>query len=229
MVRSKSSWKPRRGIVLAVRRSAMLWWTLTVALALVTAAVVGSSVGTATRGARAWGRNRVVWVVQRPVAAGDVLTASDVRRTALPRGVVPQGALDAAASPLGDASRIALTVGEVVLRDRLAVRGARGIAAMLPDGWCAVALANDEHTPLVRVGDVVDVIATFDVGDDITTASSDAPAVPVASGAQVVAVAPRTLTVAVPEDDAARVSFAMAKGAVTVVLRGGVSEPPRSR
>jgi Flp pilus assembly protein CpaB len=224
VVRSTGSWKPRRGIVLAVRRSALLWWTLTLTLAVLTASVVSSSIGNAKRGADAWGRDRVVWVVQRPLAAGVVVTAATVRRVALPRGVIPDGALAPAVSPVGDATRVALATGEVVLTARLARHGARGIAAVLPAGTRAVALPNDEHTPLVRVGDFVDVIATFDVGD-----ATDAPSVAVASGAPVMAVAPRTLTVAVGDDDAARVAFALAKGAVTVVLRSAVSAPPRSR
>jgi Flp pilus assembly protein CpaB len=222
-------WKPRRGIVLALRRSAWLWWTLTIALALLTATVVGSSIGQATRGAHAWGSERTVWIVQQTVEAGDVIAAAAVRRTALPRGVIPEGALAAATPPVGDATRVAPAPGEVVLAARLAQRGARGVAAMLPPGARAVALPNDEHTPVVRVGDRVDVIATFDVGDDLENANTAAPAVAVAAGAEVLAVAPRALTVAVAADDAPRVAFALAKGAVTVVLRSGVSAPPRSR
>ncbi|MEY2470676.1 MAG: pilus assembly protein CpaB [Actinomycetota bacterium] len=228
MVRSKGSWKPRRGIVVAVRRSAALWWTLTLAMAVLTATVVGSSVGRATRGAHAWGAERTVWVVQRAVEAGEEIASGSVRRTRLPNGVIPDGALGAAISPVGDAARVALASGEVVLTARLARRGARGVAAMLAPGTRAIALPNDEHTPSLRVGDRVDVIATFDVGDDLETAQG-APAVAVATNAEVLAVAARTLTVAVDSDDAARVAFALAKGAVAVALRGGASEPRRSR
>jgi Flp pilus assembly protein CpaB len=227
VVRSKGSWKPRRGVVLAVRRSAALWWALTIAAAVLTASVVGSSVGRATRGAHAWGSERTVWVVQRAVAAGDTVAAASVQRTRLPRGVIPDGALDAATSPVGDAARVALARGEVVLAQRLAGRGAGGVAAMLRAGWRALALPNDEHIPLLRVGDRVDVIATFNVGDDLQSADA-APSVAVATNAEVLAVAPRTLTVAVATDDASRVAFALAKGAVTVALRGA-SEPRRSR
>jgi Flp pilus assembly protein CpaB len=229
--RRNRAWKlPRRGIVFAVRRSAVLWWTLTVVAALLTATVVGSSVGRATRAARAWGSDRSVWVVQHAVEAGDVITAVAVRRTSLPRGVVPEGALDAAASPVGEATRVSLVPGEVVLTARLAGRGAHGIAAMVARGYRAVALPNDEHTPAAHVGDRVDVLATFDVGDLANASATDAaPSVTIASGAEVLAVAPRTLTVAVAADDAPRVAFALAKGAVTVVVRGGASEQPRSR
>jgi Flp pilus assembly protein CpaB len=227
--RRNQPWKPRRGIVLAVRRSAALWWTLTIVLALLTASFVGSSLSQARHAAATWGTERAVWVVDRPVDAGDVIGATDVRRARLPRGVVPAGALEAATSPVGEATRVALMRGEVVLTARLAGRGARGVAAMLAPGSRAIALPNDEHTPVVQLGDRVDVIATFDVGDDLETASVAAPAVAVATNAEVLAVAPRALTVAVAVDDASRVAFALAKGAVTVVLRSGVSEPRRSR
>jgi Flp pilus assembly protein CpaB len=143
--------------------------------------------------------------------------------------VVPAGAVDAATSPVGEATRVTLAVGEVVLTARLAGRGAHGIAAMVAPGYRAIALPNDEHTPVAQVGDRVDVIATFDVGNDVETDSAAAPSVAIASGAEVLAVAPRTLTVAVAVDDAPRVAFALAKGAVTVVLRGGASERSQSR
>jgi Flp pilus assembly protein CpaB len=225
--RRNQPWKPRRGIVFAVRRSAVLWWTVTVVLALLTASVVGSSVGRATRGARAWGTDRAVWLVTRPVGAGDVISATAVHRGRLPRGVIPDGALDTATSPVGEAARVALARGEVVLTSRLAGRGARGVAAMVPPGYRGVALPNDEHMPRLQIGDRVDIIATFDVGNDLETANVAAPSVAIASAAEVLGVAPRTLTVAVATDDAPRVAFAMAKGAVTVVLRGA-SEPRRS-
>ncbi|HVT76408.1 MAG TPA: hypothetical protein VHD87_05215, partial [Acidimicrobiales bacterium] len=61
MFRRNTSFKARRGIVLAVRRSALLWWVLTAVMALLTASVVGSAVGRATRGAAAWGSDRIVW------------------------------------------------------------------------------------------------------------------------------------------------------------------------
>jgi Flp pilus assembly protein CpaB len=151
--RRNQPWKPRRGIVFAVRRSALLWWTFTLVVALVTSSVVGSSVGRATRAAHAWGSQRSVWVVQHAVAAGGVISAMAVQRVRLPRGVVPDGALDAATSPVGEATRVALAPGEVVLTARLAGRGARGIAAVVNAGYRAVALPNDEHTPRVRVGE----------------------------------------------------------------------------
>lgn len=200
---------------------------MSIVLGVVTATVVSSSVGRATRAAAAWGSERTVWIVRRPVDAGDIIGAIAVRRSRLPRGVVPEGALDGASSPVGEATRVALVRGEVVVTARLAGRGAHGVAAMVPPGFRAVAVPNDDHMPAVRVGDRVDVLVTFDVGDD---AGAETPSFAVAAGAEVLAVTPRAMTLAVRADDAPRVAFALAKGAITVAVRGPlVSEPARSR
>ncbi|MEY2424642.1 MAG: pilus assembly protein CpaB [Actinomycetota bacterium] len=226
------SWKPRRGLRFALRRSAALWWTVTLALGLLTTLVVSTSIGRATSAADAWGTERSVWVVRQPLAAGDVIDAAAVRLTRLPRGVVPEGALTSATTPVGEATRVAVQRGEVILTSRLAGRGAHGVAAMVLPGYRAVAVPNDDQTPAVRVGDRVDVLATFEVGDGLeaNADSAPAPSFPVASDAEVLAVTPRALTVSVDADDAPRVAFALAKGAVTVALRGGaISAPERSQ
>jgi Flp pilus assembly protein CpaB len=210
---------------MAVRRSALLWWTVTIALGLITTLVVSSSLATATRAAQSWGAEREVWVVQRALEGGDVITSLTVRKTRLPRGVVPDGALDGAATPVGEATRVALHRGEVVLTSRLAGAGAHGVAALVPPGHRAIAVPNDEPMPTVRVGDRVDVLATFDVDG-----GESEPSVAVASGAEVLMVTARALTLAVVTDEAPRVAFALAKGAVTVALRGGAaSAPPKPR
>jgi hypothetical protein len=96
---------------------------------------------------------------------------------------------------------------------------------MVPPGHRAVAVPNDEHMPVVRVGDRVDVLATFDVEGGDTE-----PSVAVAAGAEVLMVTARALTLAVATSDAPRVAFALARGAVTVALRGGaLSAPPTRR
>jgi Flp pilus assembly protein CpaB len=214
MKRRNGTWKPRSRLRIALRRSAALWWIATITLGVITTMVVSTAVGTATRAAAAWGQEREVWVVQRSLEAGDVIAASAVRRTRVPRGVVPEGALNGASSPIGEATRVALARGEVVLTARLAGRGAHGVAAMVAPGYRAVALPFDDQTPAVRVGDRVDVFATFDV-----ESSDAAPSFPVASDAEVLAVAARAVTVAVDADDAARVAFALARGAIAIALR----------
>lgn len=224
---ARRAWKPRGRAWRVVRRSAVAWWVVTIALGLITASVVGSAVGRATRAADDWGSSRSVWVVRRAVAAGDVFAPADVRLAHRPRGVVPEGALDATATPVGEATRVSVTPGEVVLTERLAGRGVHGVAAMVPAGFRAVALKNDDTMPLVRPGDRVDVLATFDVGDELGgPPSSDgggAPSFAVASNAEVLSVTAGAITLAVNVREAPRVAFALAKAAVTLALRGPAS------
>jgi Flp pilus assembly protein CpaB len=186
-----------------------------------TAMVVGSAVGRTTAAADRLGHTRDVWVVRRAIAAGDVFETGDAVVMSRPRGLVPSGALDAASTPIGEATRVAVVPGEVVLTERLAGRGARGIAAVVPPGYRAVALPIDEAMPVVQPGDRVDVLATFDVGSAADEpGESGAPSFAVATNAEVLAVSARTITLSVIAKDAPRVAFALAKAAVTVALRG---------
>lgn len=230
---TRKAWAPRRRRAWrVVRRSSLMWWTLTAVLALVTALVVGTSVRRTSAAAERLGASRAVWVVRAPVAGGDVFRGSDVSLVARPRGLVPVGALDASASPIGEATRVDVVVGEIVLTGRLAGHGAHGVAAMVPPGYRAVAVPNDEATPRVATGDRVDVLATFDVGDGLSAARdgpATAPSFAVASNAEVLAVSPRAITLAVESADAPRVAFALAKAAVTLALRGPTAASERSQ
>lgn len=224
-------WKPRGRMRRALRRSSVVWWTGAVVLSLVTASIVSGNLSRAAREADGWGTQRPVWVVRRAVPAGDVVVAADVTLSRRPKRVVPLGALGASASPVGDATRVALVPGEFVVGDRLAARGVRGLAALVAPGYRAVAVPVDDASPQLRAGDRVDVIATFDVGDALEQAGEEArtPAVAVAANAAVIAVTPKAATLAVTSREAPRVAFALARAAVTLSLRGGASEPARSR
>lgn len=223
----QKQWKPRGRLRRIARRSSALWWTAAVTLGVVTASVTSTAIRQTTDAAAAWGTERPVWVVAEPVAAGDRIAAGDVELVARPRGLVPVGALGATSSPVGDAARVALARGEVVIADRLVGRGAEGIAAVVASGRRAIALRSDESTPRVRPGDRVDLLATFDVGDPGSGESRPEPTITVANGAEVVAVSPRAITVSVADREAPRVAFALARGALTVALRGAASGPTR--
>lgn len=228
---STKKWRPRGRLRRIARRSAVTWWAAAITLGVITASVTNSALQRSVAEADAWGTKRRVWVVEREVDAGAVIGATDVELVQRPKGVVPFGALDGESSPIGEATRVALARGEVVLVQRLAGRGAHGLAALVPPGRRAIALRNDETLPSVRPGDRVDVIATFDVADaaEGSPDTSAAPSFAVASDAEVLSVSPRTITIAVAQREASRVAFALARAAVTVALRGGASEPTRSR
>ena len=90
-----------------------------------------------------------------------------------------------------------------------------GVAALLPEGHRAVAVPVDGAGLDLRVGDAVDVLATFEAE----------PTVVVAEGLPVVAIRDEAVTVAVPAKGAADLAYAVARAAVTLALSG----PPRWR
>jgi hypothetical protein len=212
-------------------------------LALATALVVASLVGSAEAARRRWGETRSVAVATRDRAVGDAVGpgAAEVRR--LPAALVPPSALS---SPprAGVLVRQPIAAGEPLVPVRLAPHGLTGAAALVPAGHRAVAvpLAPVAAPPLV-VGDLVDLVAVVagggagfgggafgggasgsdgvdvDAGADMGAGSGD-PAFPLVEAAPVVAVGDDTVSVAVPSGDAPRVAYALTQGAVVITLAG---------
>ncbi len=213
-------WKPRSKFRRVLRRSSVVWWAAALVLGATTTSMMTANISRATRAADGWGSSRQVWVVRHHVAAGTVIGVDDMSLARRPKRLVPVGALDAGRSPVGQAARVELSVGEVVLRDRLSRSGAVGVAAMVDNGRRAIAMKNDESMPSLHAGDRVDILATFDVGDSVEEAPSTAPSFAVATNASVLAVSSRTITLSVTTREAPRLAFALARAAVTVSLRG---------
>jgi Flp pilus assembly protein CpaB len=140
-----------------------------------------------------------VVVAARDVAAGTVLTASDVRRVERPAGAVPAGALTGTRQATGATVASAVRRGEVLTDVRLAGAGSlRGLGAGLVGA--PVPLADGGTAALLRPGDVVDVLA----------AGADA-----AGEARLVASAVRVLVV--PHGDADRLGLGSGDGALLLV------------
>jgi Flp pilus assembly protein CpaB len=180
-------------------------------LVAVTAGVVALQAARAGAGAEAardaWGSSVRVVVVARAVAAGEVIEAADVAVETRPVAVVPDGAVDA--PPVGRVATATLVAGEVVVDARVAPAGLSGVAAVVPEGWRALAVPTSTSglgapVPPLAAGDRVDLLAP-----DV-----------VAADAVVVAVGDGAVTVAVPGDDVAAVAEALATAVVTVALRG---------
>lgn len=191
---------------LRLRRRPLPWWAGALVLAAVTATVVGRLVADAAAERDRWGAT-----VQVAVATGDAAPGEPVRAELrrLPRSLVPPGATTAAD---GAVAAVALHAGEIVLEGRLAPAGTSAVAALVPAGHRAVAVPAGDGLPLA-VGDTVDVLATLDP-------ESARPTFPVARDARVVHVGEVAVTVAVTVDEAPRVAFALAAGAVTLALSG---------
>lgn len=188
-------------------RYPLLSWVPPAVVALAVAWVTSSVVDGATAEVRRLGPMVRAPVAARAVEPGTVLSEDDVRWRRVPRGALPLGPLSA--EPVGGTALVALAEGEVLLRSKLAPDGVVGVAALVPPGSLAVAVpAGEGDRPPLRRGDRVDVLAAGDEGG----------AAAVAVGAVVVDVAEEVVTVAVAEEEAPAVAYAVARGVVTLAL-----------
>jgi Flp pilus assembly protein CpaB len=209
---------PLRRWARRARRSPAVWWSAAAVTAALASVQVSALDGRAAARREAWGASTPVVVAARDLETGHVVGAGDTTVQRWPLAVVPAGAL--AQAPAGRVVTAAMLAGEAVVGQRLAPEGLSGVAALVPEHHRAIAVPSStagfgtDAPPLVS-GDRVDVLATFDVLD------GDAPPTDaVAEGALVVDVGDGTVTVAVLEDDAPRVAFAVARGTVTLALVG---------
>ena len=198
-----------------LRRSPLGFWVVAVLLALLTGTTVSRIVGRAEAASAEYGSRRTVIVARHDVDAGARLSAGDVSPRVMPAAFVPAGAV-AGAPPVGRVVVVPLTRGEVVVDRQLAPNGLSSAAALVPPGTRAIALPTGGLAPPLRRGDVVDVYATFDDGEE-------PPTFAVARAVTVVAVDTDdgTVTVAADAEDVDRVAFAVTTGEITIVLAGG--------
>lgn len=204
--------RPQPRSRLRLRRRPLPYWLVATVVALATAGLVARLLGDAAAERARWGELRTTLVATADVRGSQPLTAGAVAERRLPRALVPPGALRSL--PPGAVAAVDIHRGEAVLAARLVGPGSSAVAARLPAGTRGVAVPTGSGLPL-EVGDRVDVLATF---DDV--AADGEPTFPVARGAVVVHVGGDAVTVAVAESAAPKVAYALAAGAVTLVLSG---------
>jgi len=195
-------------------RTPFVFWLAVAGLALATALVVAGALGRVQALARRYGPLRPVVVAARPVDRGVGLAAADVEVRRLPASFLPPDTFAAVDDVRDRAPVVPLLPGQPVLRGHLAPDGLTGAAALLPPGMRAVAVPADGAAPTLRVGDVVDVLATLE--DDATLA--------VAVDALVVEAGEGTASVAVTPEAARAVAFVVANGTVTLTLSAGPAQ-----
>ncbi|WP_222192351.1 Flp pilus assembly protein CpaB [Modestobacter italicus] len=161
-----------------------------------------------------------VVVAAADLAAGQVLTADDVRPEQLPADRAPDGVSTDPAELAGRVLAAPLRAGEPITDVRLV---GPGLWAAVPDGQVAapVRLADLAVATLLRAGDRVDVLAA--------AGEVAAPSVEVVASRALVLTAPAPdgqagagdaglLVLAVPPDTAAALAAAAAAGSLTVTL-----------
>jgi len=160
-----------------------------------------------------YGAPTAAWVAAVDLAPGDRIGPGDVVREPRPSSFVPAGA--AVEDPTGRRVVEAVGTGEGVVARRLADGDRRGVAALVPAGWRALALPTVDAALPVEVGQRVDVLAAADAteaGPVGTVVAEDGIVVHVADD--------DTVTVAIDGRDAPDVVAALAGGYVSLALVG---------
>jgi Flp pilus assembly protein CpaB len=186
-----------------------LYWLLVAALAAGAAGYVASRAAALDRARHRLGSTRPVVVTARAVAAGEKLTAADVRIVAMPIAWAPPDAF--AVLPPGATAPGPIDRGEVVTPARVGAAGRSALASMVATDRRAVAVGRGDHPLPLVVGDHVDVVSVLAVAEG-------ADALVVARDVPVVAVGEATVVVAVAVDEEAAVAGAAVSGAVTLAL-----------
>jgi hypothetical protein len=181
-----------------IARHRAIYWTAVAAMAVTVALVlVAQSRQVATARDR-WGTSVGVWVVVADTPPG---TPIAVDRQLVPEAVVPAHAL-VGEWPADAVAHHHLSAGEIVVGTDVGT----GRLPLLAPTWRAVAIAADETTVAVMIGDRVDIVA----GGAI-----------VAQAGLVVDVQPAAAIVGVPAADAAALAMASLDHTAVLVLRPG--------
>lgn len=201
-----------------LRRAVARRWVrraVVVLMALVTGLAVVSLLRSAETARDRWGARRRVAVAQHDLQRGDVVRPESVVIRELPRAAVADAALGEV--PVGRVVREPIAAGEPLVPTRLAPDGLVGLAALVPEGYRAVAVpAGPAGVPRLHPGDEVDLLAAVPTGDGVT-----AEPVPLAERAPVIDVGEASVTVAIPIPAASRVVGALMEGVVVMTLAGG--------
>jgi len=192
-----------------------LFWLAAVVLAVVTGLTVARLLAYAQAGAARWGEVRPTLVATTDLAAGAVVGPGDTELQQLPAVLVPATGLDRPAE--GQIVASPIYRGEPVSSERLAPAGLSPVAAALAPGRRGIAVPAGGAALPLQVGDLVDVLVTFDPD----TVGDGEPTFPVARSATVVGVGEEAVTLGVAEEEATRVAFALTAGVVTLTLGSG--------
>lgn len=196
-------WRAR----LRLRRRPVLWWLMVIGLSLTIGLLIEGGLAQAQADARRFGAPVEVAVARVDLAPGMAAGPDTVELRPWPEALVPEGALRSV--PDG------LVVSQVVLAGEPLVERRLTDGGLVPAGSRALALPTGPGALGVRPGDRVDVLATF---DPLVAPEGQDPTVTVARAATVVTVRARAVTVAVTEEEAPRVAFALSQATIALAL-----------
>ena len=201
-------------------RAAMLWLAALVVAAL-TASTVIASVSSLRHQDQAFGAIHSVLVARHDLPVGTPIASTDLGTRKI-RGESPRSdTITRAHDAVGMIVRAPMLAGDLVTARHLAPRRRGEMSNVVPNGQRAVRLVV-EHAVRPAVGDVVDVLATF---DPATLADGGEPTVVVAAGVAVVAADANAasadsvgITVLVTPAQASRLAFSSSTGTISIAL-----------
>lgn len=179
-----------------IARHRAVYWSSVVCLMMVVGLTLLAQSRGVERARQAWGQSVEVWVSRADTSPGDLISAE---RRSMPAAMAPRAAVRVA-PPAGTAARQYVAGGEIVVTSDIGA----GRLPLLPDGWRAVAIASDDTTIALAVGDRVDVVA----GGEVVSADG-----------VVVEVRPGAVTIGVAAATAPHVAAASLDHAAVVVIR----------
>lgn len=212
MRHSRAAASPLRSIRHQLHR-ARSRWIVTAVVSAIALSWTFSTVTNARSERTAWGKARSVPVALNELSPGRVISAADIEFVDRPVAVLPQSIAE---SPIGRTVSRTIVNDEVIVEERLAGGARTGPAALLEENTIAFAIAVENATPPVGVGDHVALFAPSEVVATATRGTG--PAMQVAENAIVVAVTEQTVTVAVDKDDAPVLARALLTSTVVVAL-----------
>jgi Flp pilus assembly protein CpaB len=195
-------------------------WAAAAVVAVVTAAIVVGILGSLRHQDEAFGALHPVAVARHDLVVGTRVTAADlaVRRI---RGEAPEGDALTEAQAVGRVVRVPLVRGATVTARHVVASARDGLGGVVPAGRRAMRLVV-EHGLRPHVGDVVDVLATF---DPETLGDSEDPTIVLAPAVPVVAVGTGgdtgdtvAVTVLVTPHQSTRLAFASVAGTIGLAL-----------
>jgi len=139
-----------------------------------------------------------VVIASRDIEKGEMIDASAMDLAEIPRRFVQPGAISRIEGAAGAVAIIPIEGGAQLTRKIVARPGAEtGVSATIEDGMRAVSMGVDEVSGvagLIKPGDRVDVLATFDFGDEAVSRKSTISLLQdvlvIATGSQVVGGSP---------------------------------------
>ena len=195
-------------------------WAAAAAVALVTATTVISLLTSLQHQEEAYGALHPIAVARRDLPVGTRVTAVDVARRQI-RGEAPEGDALTEQQAVGRVVRVPVLRGATLTARHLAASRRTGLGGVVPNGERAIRLVV-EHGLRPEVGDLVDVLATF---DPETLSDGQDPTIVIAPAVTVLAIDTATdagdtvaVTVLVTPRQSTRVAFAGATGTISLAL-----------